>query len=215
MTPESAAQSAEVPVEQHPLQPFLPAGARVLMLGSFPPQRKRWCMDFYYPNFINDMWRIMGILFYGDREHFVDTRAKCFRKEDIIAFLHEKGIALFDTATAVRRLQDNASDKFLDVVTPTHLPSLLQRIPQCTAVVTTGQKATDTLCDTFRLTPPAIGNFAPFTFDGRPMRLYRMPSSSRAYPMKLEKKAEYYRRLWSDLGMLAPHPEAQPGTEQQ
>ncbi len=43
-------------IEYHPLKPFLPASARVLFLGSFPPQRKRWCMDFYYPNFINDHW---------------------------------------------------------------------------------------------------------------------------------------------------------------
>lgn len=50
-------------VEQHPLKPFLPANARLLMLGSFPPQQKRWCMDFYYPNFINDMWRIVGQVF--------------------------------------------------------------------------------------------------------------------------------------------------------
>ena len=41
-------------VEWHPLIPFLPENARVLFLGSFPPLRNRWCIDFYYPNFIND-----------------------------------------------------------------------------------------------------------------------------------------------------------------
>ena len=30
--------------ELHPLEPFLPANARVLMLGSFPPKRIR-CFD--------------------------------------------------------------------------------------------------------------------------------------------------------------------------
>lgn len=202
MTTEAHHTKPTVPTEQHPLQPFLPAHARVLMLGSFPPQQKRWCMDFYYPNFINDMWRIMGLLFYHDAGHFVSPEAKCFRKEDIIAFLNEKGIALYDTATAVRRLQDNASDKFLEVVTPTDIPSLLRRIPLCTAIVTTGQKATDTLCETFHIQQPAIGCFTPFTSEGRTLRLYRMPSSSRAYPMKLEKKAECYRRLWTDAGLL-------------
>ncbi|MBQ5974199.1 MAG: hypothetical protein IJL48_00680 [Bacteroidales bacterium] len=38
------------PVEHHPLHPFLPPQARLLMLGSFPPPRARWCMDFFYPN---------------------------------------------------------------------------------------------------------------------------------------------------------------------
>ena len=133
------------------MQPFLPENARLLMLGSFPPQRKRWCMDFYYPNFINDMWRIMGFLFYQDKNHFVDESRKSFKKQDIVDFLSEKGIALYDTATAVRRLQDNASDKYLEVVRPTDLQALLRRIPQCRAIVTTGQKATDTLCGTFRI----------------------------------------------------------------
>ena len=41
-------------IEQHPLEPFLPGNARLLMLGSFPPQRKRWSMEFYYPNWNND-----------------------------------------------------------------------------------------------------------------------------------------------------------------
>ena len=35
-------------IERHPLQPFLPANAKVLFLGSFPPPKKRWCMEFFY-----------------------------------------------------------------------------------------------------------------------------------------------------------------------
>ena len=138
MTPTDS--PTPVPTEEHPLQPFLPPHARLLMLGSFPPQKKRWCMDFYYPNFINDMWRIMGYIFHGDRNWFVDERAKCFKKAMIVEFLLDKGIALYDTASAVRRLQDNASDKFLEVVTPTDLPRLLGQIPHCTAIVTTGNE---------------------------------------------------------------------------
>ena len=136
-------------IEQHPLEPFLPGNARLLMLGSFPPQKKRWSMEFYYPNWNNDMWRITGFLFFNDKDYFVDKTKKAFCKERLISFLQEKGIALFDTASAIRRLQDNASDKFLEVVQPTDIPALLHRIPQCKAIVTTGEKATDTLCTQF------------------------------------------------------------------
>ena len=109
---------------------------------------------------------------------------------------------LYDTASAIRRLQDNAADKFLEVVTPTDLPRLLGQIPRCTAIVTTGQKATDTLCDTFHISQPVIGSFSPFVTEGRELRLYRMPSSSRAYPMKLEKKAVFYRKMLEEIGLL-------------
>jgi hypothetical protein len=37
-------------IEEHPLEPFLPVNAKLLMLGSFPPQKKRWSMEFFYPN---------------------------------------------------------------------------------------------------------------------------------------------------------------------
>ena len=189
-------------IEQHPLQPFLPVHARLLMLGSFPPQRKRWCMDFYYPNWGNDMWRIMGLLFYNNRNYFADNERKRFRKEVIIQFLNERGIALFDTASAVRRLQDNASDKYLEIVQPTDVATLLHRLPQCQAVVTTGEKATDTLCRTFLIGSPKVGDYTEFVSEGRALRLYRMPSSSRAYPLAIEKKAAAYRIMFQDLEMV-------------
>ena len=193
----------ELPMpEAHPLEPFLPAKARLLMLGSFPPQRKRWSMDFYYPNLQNDMWRIFGLLFFGDKDHFLVPDKKAFDKDRLVAFLTEKGIALFDTATVVRRLQDNASDKFLEVVEPTDVSLLLRQLPQCQAIVTTGQKATDTLRAQFQVEEPAVGTSRPFEWNDRALRLYRMPSSSRAYPLKLEKKAEAYRLMFSDLRML-------------
>ena len=44
-------------VERHPLEPFMPEGAKILMLGSFPPKRERWSMEFFYPNFNNDNHR--------------------------------------------------------------------------------------------------------------------------------------------------------------
>lgn len=190
-------------IESHPLAPFLPAHARLLMLGSFPPQRKRWSMDFFYPNLQNDMWRIFGVIFFGDKEHFLIPERKIFDKDRIIDFLNQKGIALYDTASAVRRLQDNASDKFLEVVEPTDISLLLKHIPQCTAIVTTGQKATDTLREQIEAEEPAVGNSTSFCFEDRQMKLYRMPSSSRAYPLALEKKAAVYRVMFSELGMIS------------
>ena len=187
----------DTPVERHPLLPFLPPHARLLMLGSFPPSRQRWCMDFFYPNFQNDMWRIFGIVFFGDRNHFVDLTAKRFRKDVIVDFLYRQGIALYDTACAVVRTKNTASDKDLEVVGQTDVDALLRQLPSCTAIVTTGQKATDILSAHFGIAQPPVGSCTPFVFDGRTIRLYRMPSSSRAYPLPLEQKARYYAAVRS------------------
>ena len=182
-------------IESHPLQPFIPEGARLLMLGSFPPARHRWSMDFFYPNFQNDMWRIFGLVFYGDKDHFVVNEERTFRREEIIKLLCREGIALYDTATEVIRTQNTASDKDLQVVTPTDLDALLQRIPMLENVVTTGQKATDLFTEHFQIAQPKVGGSVTFTFNGKELRLWRMPSSSRAYPMKVERKAEEYAKV--------------------
>jgi G:T/U-mismatch repair DNA glycosylase len=182
-------------VESHPFKPFLPEGAKLLMLGTFPPAEKRWSMKFYYPNFINDMWRIFGHLFFNDRNYFVDSAQKSFRLDLLIPFLEEKGIALFDTATRIRRTKGTASDKDLEIVEETDLLQMLRDLPQCERIVTAGQLATDVACGQFHVSSPNVGDYVAFTFEGRQLRLYRMPSSSRAYPMKLERKAEFYQRV--------------------
>ena len=182
-------------IESHPLQPFIPEGARLLMLGSFPPARHRWSMDFFYPNFQNDMWRIFGLVFFGDKDHFVDNEARTFRREEIIKLLNRECIALYDTATKVIRTQNTASDKDLEVVTPTDLDSLLKQMPMLEGVVTTGQKATDLFTEHFKIAQPKVGESVTFEFYGKELRLWRMPSSSRAYPMKVDRKAEIYERV--------------------
>lgn len=191
-----------IPIESHPLEPFLPERAHILMLGSFPPKRERWSMEFFYPNFINDMWRIMGLVFFNDKEHFIAEGGKAFDRERCAGFAAGKGIAMYDTACEVRRLKDNASDKFLEVVTPTDLHSLLERIPACEAIVTTGQKATDVIVATFGCPEPAVGEYSEFTIKGKKMRLWRMPSSSRAYPLALDKKAGFYMNMFKKENML-------------
>ena len=197
-------QRSEGGVEYHPLIPFLPEHAKVLFLGSFPPQRKRWCIDFYYPNFINDHWRIEGQIFFDDRNHFVDIEAKRFKINEIVEFCEQKGIAFFDTSSAIRRLKDNASDKFLEVVEPTDIPALLARLPQLRAIVTTGEKATETICTSLHIPEtPKVNTYVPIpgisNQDGEPLILYRLPSSSRAYPLAFTKKAEAYQKMFEHV----------------
>ena len=189
-------------IERHPLQPFLPPDARLLMLGSFPPPRKRWCFDFFYPNRSNMMWEIFGLVFFGDSQRLVDAPNKTFRLEDIKALLKVRGIAIYDTACAVRRLSGNASDKDLEIVEKTDIPALLSHIPHCHDIVCTGQKSFSVLTDDYGVPVPAMGTYNEFTIDGRPMRLWRMPSSSRAYPMPLAEKAAYYRHMMHEVALL-------------
>lgn len=145
------------------------------------------------------MWEIFGQVFFNDPTRLVDNEHHTFRKDDIISLLTQQGIAIFDTAIAVRRQQGNASDKFLQVVEKTDIRQLLTQIPCCHDIVCTGQKASATLCDDYDIAVPTMGSFSAFTIEERPMRLWRMPSSSRAYPMPLAEKARYYRHMMTTV----------------
>ena len=185
------------PVERHPWPPYIPDGAKYLFLGTFPPKPERWSMPFFYPNKINDFWRMMGIIFFnGNRDALWDSNLKRFDLERIKVLLDSEGIALWDTAMAVRRLRDNASDKFLEIVEPIDLAALLASHPTITTVVTTGEKATSVIATQADIYVPAIGMPVECCISSHQFTLWRMPSTSRAYPLALEKKAEDYSKVF-------------------
>ena len=134
-------ENKELEIESHPWQPFIPDGAKVLIMGTFPPQAKRWSMDFYYPNRTNDFWKICGLLFLGDKDALLCDDRKTYDIDKIRSLMTEKRIALNDTVRKARRLKGNASDKFLEVIEPVPLFGLLSEMPGCHAVATTGEKA--------------------------------------------------------------------------
>lgn len=167
----------------------------MLFLGSFPPPRERWSMDFFYPNFQNDFWRVMGLCFYADARHFEVEGEKRFDVERVTQFAEMQGLAFYDTATQVCRLRDNASDDYLEILQPTDVCSLLIRLPRCHDIVTTGGKASEELQKMLPFPLPRIGEYSEGTHWARPLRWWRMPSTSRAYPLALQKKAAYYAKV--------------------
>lgn len=159
-------------------------------------------MEFFYPNFANDMWRIFGLIFKGDRNAFVNTEQKKFNLYAIQKLLIEKRIGLYDTAIEVIRLNENASDKFLEIQTPTDIRMMLLSCPTCCAIAATGQKAAEEIGRQFCVELPKTGQFTRFDFEDKTIRFFRMPSSSRAYPLALDKKTQFYRTMFESLKIL-------------
>jgi G:T/U-mismatch repair DNA glycosylase len=189
---------------EHPLLPFFPQKAKWLLLGSFPPGRKRWSMEFFYPNFQNDMWRIFGLIFFEDKNHFVNIQEKTFNKELITAFLTKQGVAVYDVAKTVIRHSGNASDKDLEIIEAVDVLKIIQELSYLQNIVATGQKALETIIlqlaeNCIEISHLKIGEYAQFVFENRTLRLYRMPSSSRAYPLALGEKADIYRKIFDEV----------------
>lgn len=194
-----------LPLEYHPFPAILPKSATVAMLGTFPPTSEKRCMEFHYPNFQNDMWRIMGLLFYKNLDHFRVDQEKRFDPVRIEAFLREKGIAVCSSAQTAIRLKGNASDKDLKIIDAIDMQALLTELPQLKWLFTTGGLATETLLSLLpeKSKLPKTNEWInyPYTTD-RTLYLYRLPSTSRAYPLSLAKKVEAYRQFFVRVGVL-------------
>ena len=145
------------------------------------------------------MWRIVGYCFFGDKLHFVEDDGRHYRLEELKEFLTSRGIALYDTCTQSIRTKNTASDKDLQVVEQTDIKAMLQCLPQCKTIVTAGQLATTLCAQQLGVEEPKVGAFTSVDMEGRTLRLYRMPSSSRAYPMSVEKKAAFYQTVFNTL----------------
>ena len=191
-------------IELRPFPPFLPPHATVLMMGSFPPAAEKRAMEFHYPNFQNDMWRVYGLVFFGDAMHFQYGEEKAFDAEKIKAFLTERGIGSCPGVRRAIRGHGNASDAYLKVVETVELPEILEKIPQCRRICTTGGKATEILFALLETEVKAkdvrTGATVSARCGERDLLVTRLPSTSRAYPMKLEKKAEAYRKFFVEAG---------------
>lgn len=188
-------------IEHHPWEPFLPSNGKLLFLGSFPPPQRRWSMPFYYPNITNDFWKIIGLIFFNDEHHFILKEKKGFDLPAIKTFLNERGIAMYDAATTVRRARNNASDLHLDILERSDIAGLMSQMPLCKTIAVTGEKSAQTLLAPYEKKTPDIGKSVNITIAGRETTVFRMPSTSRAYPLPLDKKAAFYRALFNETGI--------------
>lgn len=193
-------------VETHPFAPFLPSRARVLFMGTFPAGAHRWSMEFYYPNFLNDFWRVMGLLYFGEPGHFERRPApdgkNRWNEGAIRQFCASRGLAFSDTAEQIRRLAGNASDASLEVVRARDVDGLLAQLPVCAVVAATGKKAAEVLAELFGVAVPLVGGQGEIRSGARRLQFWRLPSTSRAYPLPLPKKAAPYAALLRSLGLL-------------
>ena len=197
-----------LPIESHPFGQFLLPHSQVLMMGTMPPTPDKWCMNFHYPNFYNDMWRIFGEVFFADKDYFRVGDEKRFDAEKIKAFLTAKGIGECPTVNKAIREKGNAADEHLTVVETVDLTAVLPKVPAVTWLFTTGGKATEVLISVInaqtdaRYRVPKTNAYIEVEIAGRKLGVYRLPSSSRAYPLKFEKKVAAYQTFFELAGLL-------------
>ena len=74
-------------------------------------------------------------------------------------------------------------------------------MPDCNTVATTGEKAAAVVASITGTIVPKTGEYVDTFYApaDRQLRIWRLPSTSRAYPLAPEKKAAFYRRMFDDV----------------
>lgn len=63
--------------EVHKWKWYIPQGATILLIGTFPTHERNWSFNFFYPNCANNFWRVMSAI--------ADTELKYLSGNEAIA----------------------------------------------------------------------------------------------------------------------------------
>ncbi len=138
----------------HPYEPFIPAGATKLIIGTIPPPR--FCKDpqvleqddvnFYYGSKDNYFWEILSEVFkeeldYANTQKAIDQRKK---------LLEIQKVGITDIIAHCEHKKDSASDK--DIEYPSHkdLKKLLEENPQINCLIYTSEFVKKQVNDYFK-----------------------------------------------------------------
>jgi G:T/U-mismatch repair DNA glycosylase len=119
--------------EIHPWNWYVPAGAKTVIIGTFPPTLRNWSYDFFYPNTNNRFWKIMAHLDGHVLTHFAGEEAVAERK----TILDHLEVGLSDMGQVIRRTSDSSLDENLNVVEYMDILRLLDENPSINKILFT------------------------------------------------------------------------------
>ena len=111
--------------ETHPWKWHIPLGAKTVIIGTFPPTRRNWSYNFFYPNKNNYFWRILAALAGQELQHFSGEEAVRERE----SLLDRLQVGLSDMGHIICRMEDNSMDENLQVVEYMDILRLLDENP--------------------------------------------------------------------------------------
>ncbi len=119
--------------ETHPFKFYSPPYCHSLIVGTFPPTKKNWSYEFFYPNKQNLFWGIMAQVAGKVLQHFSADEAVAERKE-ILAVLNT---AITDMGLIVRRTNDSSLDENLHAIEYMDILHLLDQHPLINKIIFT------------------------------------------------------------------------------
>ncbi len=187
--------------EQHPWKEYVPDKSTVLFVGTFPPIRKRWSYDFFYPNKANFFWRILAAVAKTELHSFTGEEAVNERK----ALLNFLQAGITDMGLEIYRKTESSLDENIVITRYTDILSILLKNPSIKKIIFTSSSgqvsaarcfelylATQNIAFTFPKTPKPV--HSEFVFQNRTIALSIVysPSGRSANKVGLSRMAAMY-----------------------
>lgn len=119
--------------EQHPWNWYGPQDSHTLLVGTFPPTKRNWSFDFFYPNKRNFFWKILSAITGKPLEQESGEAAVAERK----AMLDALNITITDMGKTIVRMDNNSLDENLHPIVYMDILQILKERPLIRKIIFT------------------------------------------------------------------------------
>jgi len=127
-------------IHKHPYNPYIPANANKLIVGTLPPPRfsmgnlKKGDVDFCYGSIDGQLWKILNEIF-NLNLHFETTQLAIQQRKD---FLIENNIGICDIVASCERKKIDASDLGMENIQLRNIRHFIELHPKVKTLLLTG-----------------------------------------------------------------------------
>jgi G:T/U-mismatch repair DNA glycosylase len=185
--------SEEFSIETHPDWDFDFPEMRTLILGNFPPHKKRWDYEFFYPNKQNNFWRVLAAINGKPLKEMKGLQAVEERKR----IMRNLKTGVMNIAGKVRRKGHSARDTDIEIIEYKDVLSVIKKHPELNTIIIAGYSAKNSTAKKFleylneervSFIPPAeirAGEKFEISLNNRHIKCVIVNSTSTAFPIKL------------------------------
>lgn len=112
-------------IETHPWDWYGPQDSTRLIIGTFPPTKRNWSFDFFYPNKRNFFWKIIAAINHTTYQH--DTGAEAVQER--MTQLDKLKITITDMGQKIVRSNQNSLDENLVSIAYMDILKILEQRP--------------------------------------------------------------------------------------
>lgn len=191
----------EYSLETHPGWDFNIPVMKTLILGNFPPHRKRWDYEFFYPNKQNNFWKVLAEINGSPLNHMTGNAAVEERKH----LMQVLKTGVLNIAHKVRRKGASARDTDIEILEYNDVIGFIEKHPELEIIIIAGYSAKNSTAKKFMeylakhkikfKAPPEItaGAQFPLYVKNRTIKCVIVNSTSTAFPIKLKDLADQFR----------------------